>query len=75
MDLRKAMETVIADFLEDNQGGINFIDLAGMSSKEKRILAVELADSDEFLERLTSSVEDVIAEYLNDYGDEHDIFE
>lgn len=75
MDLRKAMETVVADFLEDNQGGINFTDVENLNAKEKQGLAVKLADSPEFLERLTIAAEDVLSEFFADYGDEYDIFD
>jgi len=73
MNLREAMEMVIADFLEDNQGGIGIERIANMSRKKKQQLASNLASTDEFLERLTGAVEDVIAEYFDDFGDEYDI--
>ncbi|WP_137744853.1 hypothetical protein [Robertmurraya siralis] len=75
MNLREAMEIVIADFLEDNQGGIGYVQIADMSTKEKRVLASNLVSTDEFLERLTGAVEDVIGEYFNDYGDEYEIYD
>ncbi|MEK4148934.1 hypothetical protein NST02_17885 [Robertmurraya sp. FSL W8-0741] len=75
MNLREAMEIVIADFLEDNQGGIGYVQIADMSTKEKRALASNLVSTDEFLERLTGAVEDVIGEYFNDYGDEYEIYD
>lgn len=68
------MEVIIADFLEDNQGGIGLEQISKMSRKEKQKLASNLASTDEFLERLTGAVEDVIAEYFEDFGDEYDIY-
>ena len=74
MDLRKATELVIQDALENHQGGIAFEDLENMSAKERKELAVKLVNSDDFLERLTATLEDVINEYFEDFGEEYDIY-
>ncbi|OXB94859.1 hypothetical protein [Parageobacillus galactosidasius] len=74
MDLRKATELVIQDTLENHQGGIAFEDLENMSAKERKELAVKLVNSDEFLERLTATLEDVINEYFEEFGEEYDIY-
>lgn len=71
--LREATAMVIADVLNDTNGTLGFEDLDSMSSRRKIALAVELVNSDEFLERLESSLEDMVREYLEDYGDEYGI--
>lgn len=75
MDLRKATELVIQDALKNHQGGIIFEKLENMSTKERKELVVKLLNSDEFLERLTFALEDVINEYFEDFGEEYDIYE
>lgn len=71
--LREATAMVIADVLNDTNGTLGFEDLDSMSSRRKLALAVELVNSDDFLERLESSLEDMVSEYLEDYGDEYGI--
>lgn len=72
-ELRESAETFIADALNDYQGGIAFDDLSKLNDKEKKKLASELMDSDEFTDGLTSAIEEYLADYFDTFGDDYGI--
>ncbi|WP_077621542.1 hypothetical protein [Sediminibacillus massiliensis] len=71
MDLRKAMETVTRDVLQNNQGNIYF------EIPEEKIedIVISATNNDDFLIRFTEIFEELVNEYLEDHADEFDIYE
>lgn len=67
MDLRKAMEIVVRDLLQNNQGGIPEDDLKNIDVDK---IVKHLTNSDVFLIQFTDMGESLITEYFDDYGDE-----
>ena len=71
MNLRKAMETVVRDGLNNNQGGIY------MEIPEDKIddIVYSVTNNDDFLIGFTDRLEDMLAEYLDIYADELGLIE
>jgi len=71
MDLRKAMETVVRDGLNNNQGGIH------IEIPENKIedIVHSVTNNDYFLIEFTDELEDMLAEYLDNHADELGLYE
>ena len=67
MNPRKAVEVAIRTWLDV------MVEVKGMNIPEERIdsLAVELADTIDFLEHMENAVES----YLEDFGENHDLYD
>lgn len=71
MDLREATAVVLADALENNNGNISFEVLDDMSKARKKRLVLEMMESDEMLQEVSTALEEIIAEHLDNYADEY----
>lgn len=71
MDLREATAVVLMDVLENNNGNISFEELDDMSKARKKRLVLEMMESDELLQEVSSALEEVVAEHLDNYADEY----
>lgn len=71
MDLRKAMETVVRDGLNNNQGGIH------IEIPENKIedIVHSVTNNDYFLIEFTDNLEDMLTEYLDNHADELGLYE
>lgn len=75
MDLRKAMEVVIRDLLNNNEGEIGYDDINNATSEKLDKLAKNFIESDEFLTRFNNVGEQLINGFIDDFGDEYNISE
>lgn len=71
MDLRKAMETVVRDGLNNNQGGI-YIEIPENKIED---IVHSVTNNDYFLIEFTDELEDMLAEYLDNHADELGLYE
>ncbi|MGN7408664.1 hypothetical protein [Sporosarcina sp. SAFN-010] len=71
MDLREATAIVLMDALENNNGNIGFEQLDDMSKARKKRLVLQMMESDEMLEEVSTALEEVVAEHLDNYPEEY----
>lgn len=70
MGLRQAMEVVVKDLLQNNQGGIAEEDLERLSEKDIDNIVKALTNNDGFLIEFVGRGEMLIADTFDNYGDE-----
>lgn len=71
MDLRKAMETVVRDGLQNYGGNINF----DIPQEKFEKIVISATNNDDFLIRFNEVFEELLNEFLEDHADEFDIYE
>ncbi|AMQ66492.1 hypothetical protein BH753_gp010 [Bacillus phage Shbh1] len=71
MDLRKAMEIVVRDGLQNYGGNICF----EIPQEKIQEIVNSVTNNDNFLIRFNEVFEELLNEYLEDHGDEFDIYE
>jgi len=71
MNLREAMETIVKDGLQNNQGNLAF----EVPQEKIEEIVLSVTNNDDFLIRFSERLEDHLNDFLEDHADEFDIYE